>query len=396
MESEFPPNHLIHHARVGLDNLDDLGRDVFVYVGWYRDAVVAGGVHGNGGVHGLEEGLFVDAGEDEAGLVQGFRALGRCADAHGRERVPDAGEEGTFLREGAAVGDHREGVHLQAVVIMEAEGFMLDDPRVKLEARGFQPLAGARVAGVKNRHIIFLRHRIDRIEQAQEVLLRVDVFFPMRAEQNVLAFHEAQSLVHVARLDVGEVLVENLRHRAPGHVRPLLRQPALRQIPPRVLRVREIDIRNDIDNPPIRLLRQALVLAPVSGLHVEDRDMQPLGADHAQAAIRVAQHQHCVGLNRYHQLVAFGNDIAHGFAEVSPHGIHIHLRRGEFQILEKHAIKVVIIVLPRVRQNRIKIRPALVNHRRQPDDFRARPDDNKKLKLAVVGKRNLAIIHIRI
>ena len=55
--------------------------------------MVTGGVHGNGSVHGLKEALLVDAGEDEAGLVQGLRPFGRSPDTHGREGVADAGEE---------------------------------------------------------------------------------------------------------------------------------------------------------------------------------------------------------------------------------------------------------------------------------------------------------------
>ena len=55
--------------------------------------MVAGGVHFNRGVDGLKEALFVDAGEDEAGFVQGFRPFGRCPDADGGEGVADACEE---------------------------------------------------------------------------------------------------------------------------------------------------------------------------------------------------------------------------------------------------------------------------------------------------------------
>ena len=44
-------------------------------------------------VNGLEERLGVDAGDDEVGFVDGFRALGAGADADGRERMADTGEE---------------------------------------------------------------------------------------------------------------------------------------------------------------------------------------------------------------------------------------------------------------------------------------------------------------
>ena len=48
--------------------------------------------------------------------------------------MADAGEEGGFLGKGSAITDDGEGIHLKAVVVVEAEGLMLDDTRVKLEA----------------------------------------------------------------------------------------------------------------------------------------------------------------------------------------------------------------------------------------------------------------------
>lgn len=81
----------------------------------------------------MEETFFVDAGEDEASFVKGFGALGAGADADCRERMTYASEETGLFREGAAVGDYREGVHLEAVVVVEAERFVRDYPAVQLE-----------------------------------------------------------------------------------------------------------------------------------------------------------------------------------------------------------------------------------------------------------------------
>lgn len=67
-------------------------------------------------------------------LVQCLRALGGGADAHCRERVADRGEEAGLLGQGTGVGNHREGVHLQAVVVMEAHGLVHAHARVQLEA----------------------------------------------------------------------------------------------------------------------------------------------------------------------------------------------------------------------------------------------------------------------
>ncbi len=48
--------------------------------------------------------------------------------------MADAGEERGFLGKGAAIADDGESVHLKAVVVVEAEGLMLDDTWVELEA----------------------------------------------------------------------------------------------------------------------------------------------------------------------------------------------------------------------------------------------------------------------
>lgn len=88
----------------------------------------------DGGVNGLEQGLLVDTSNDEVALVDSFGTLGRGTDADSGEGMADAGEERGFLGKGSAIADNGEGVHLKAVVVVEAERFMLDDTRVKLEA----------------------------------------------------------------------------------------------------------------------------------------------------------------------------------------------------------------------------------------------------------------------
>ena len=77
-----------------MDEFDDFGGDVFVGVVGDGESVVVVGVEGDGEVDGLEEGVGVDAGEDEAAFVEGFGAFGGGADAHGWEGVADGCEVG--------------------------------------------------------------------------------------------------------------------------------------------------------------------------------------------------------------------------------------------------------------------------------------------------------------
>ena len=75
--------------------------------------------------------------------------------------MPHRCEERTFLGQGAAIAHHSESIHLQAIVVMEAQWLMLDDTRVKLETAGFETLAAARMAAIEDGHIVLLCHFVD-------------------------------------------------------------------------------------------------------------------------------------------------------------------------------------------------------------------------------------------
>lgn len=115
-------------------DLHDLGADILVHIIGNGDAMLAVTAELDGGVNGLEQGLLVDTGNDEVALVDGFGTLGRGTDADGGEGMADAGEERGFLGKGSAIADDGKGVHLEAVVVVETEGLMLNDARVELEA----------------------------------------------------------------------------------------------------------------------------------------------------------------------------------------------------------------------------------------------------------------------
>ena len=128
--------------------------------------------------------------------------------------MADAGEEAALLGQGAAVAHHGKGVHLQAVVVVEAQGLVLDDARVQLEAACLQALAGTRMAAVEDGHVVLLGHLVDGVEERQEVLLGVDVLLAVGAQKNVLALLQAQALVDVAGLNLCQVVVQHLGHGA--------------------------------------------------------------------------------------------------------------------------------------------------------------------------------------
>ena len=48
--------------------------------------------------------------------------------------MANTGKEGGFLGKSSTVADDGKGIHLEAVVVVEAEWLMLNDARVELEA----------------------------------------------------------------------------------------------------------------------------------------------------------------------------------------------------------------------------------------------------------------------
>lgn len=336
--------------------------------------------------------MRVDACQDETALVQGFGALRGGADTHRRKRVPHAGEKAALLGQSATVADHSEGVHLQAVVVVETQGLVLDHPLVQLEAGLLQTLFAAGMAAVQHGHIVLLRHFIDGSKKAHEILLRVDVLLPVGGKQNVLSLFQSQAGVDAAGFDFGQVLVEHFGHGAAGDVGALLGQAVLRQVTAGVLRVAQVHIGDNVHNAAVGLLRQALVLAAIAGLHVEDGDVQPLGADDAEAGVGVPQHQDGVRLQVNHQVVAFGDDVPHGLAQGVPHRVQVDIRVGQAQVLEEHTVEVIVVVLAGVGQEGIEILPALGDDRGQADDLRTGTDNDEKLQLPVIFKMDLRIV----
>lgn len=78
------------------------------------------------------------------------------------------------------------------------------------------------MATVEDGHVVFLRHLVDSSEEGEEVFLRVDIFLAMGGQENIFAFLQAEALVDIAGLDLGEVVVEDFRHGGPCDIGALL------------------------------------------------------------------------------------------------------------------------------------------------------------------------------
>lgn len=323
--------------------------------------------------------MRINACQDKAAFVQRLGALRGGADTHRRERVPHAGEEAALLGQSAAVADHSEGVHLQAVVVVEAQGLMLDHPLVQLEAGLLQTLFAPGMAAVQHRHIVLLRHPIDGRKEARKILFRVDVLLPVGGKQNVLSLFQSQAGVDITGLDFLQVLVEHFGHGAAGDVGALLGQTVLRQVTAGVLRIAQVHVGNNVHDAAVGLLRKALVLAAVAGFHVEDGDVQPLSSNDTEAGVGVPQHQHGIGFQVNHQVIGLGDDVPHGLAQGVPHRVQVDVRVSQLQVAEEHTVEVVVVVLAGVGQESVEILPALGDDRGQADNLRPGAHDDEKL-----------------
>ena len=386
------PHHFVDDAGVALDDFDDLRGDVFFDVVGHGGSVVAVGVHRDCGIDGLEQRLFVDSRDKEARLVERFRAFRAGADADCRERMAHTREEGAFFGQRTAVTHDGECVHLQAVVVVEAEGFMLNHALVKLEAACSQTVSAARVAAIQNRHVILFGHLVDGGKEAREVLLGVDILFAMSAEQNVLALFEPETFVNVASLDCRQILVQDFSHGAAGYVCAFLGESAVGQVAAGVFGVGHVYVADDVDDAAVGLFGQAFVLAAVAGFHVEDRNVQALRGNGREAAVGIAENEQCIGLAGDHQLVAAVDNVTDGSAEVVAHGIHVDFGILEAQVLEEHSVQIVVVVLAGVRQKAVEVLAALVDDCREADDFRAGAHDDQEFEFAVVGKFHVAVV----
>ena len=231
---------------------------------------------------------------------------------------------------------------------------------------------------VEDGHVVLLRHLVDSSEEGEEVLLRVDVFLAVSGQENVLAFLQTEALVDVAGLDIGKVVVEDFRHGGSCDIGALLGQAAVGEVSSCMLRVGHIHVGNDIDDTAVGLLGQALVLAAVAGLHVENGDMESFGSDNAEAAVGVAKDQYAVRLGLGEELVGAVDDVAAGSAKVITDSIHIDLGLCELQVLEEDTVEVVVVILACVGENHVKVLAALVDDGGETDDLGARADNDNQ------------------
>lgn len=149
MELVFSPHHLIDHVDISLNDANHLHGHGLVHIiraGLSQNALL---LHLDCHISSVEQFPGGNASQDE---VTGFQCLGTLragADTHGSDGMTDGQIEATLLWQSAGVGDNRQSVHLQLVVVVEAQRLIDPDTRVKFEAALFQTVLAARMTGVQ-------------------------------------------------------------------------------------------------------------------------------------------------------------------------------------------------------------------------------------------------------
>ena len=91
-------------------------------------------------------------------------------------------------------------------------------------------------------------------------------------------------------------------------------------------RISEIDVGDMVDNPAIDFLRYAHVETTVACFHVEHGNLAPFRRNSRQAAVGVAEQQHCFGAAALEHAVDLNDDFADRLSRRSAGSIEDHDR----------------------------------------------------------------------
>ena len=149
MELVFSPHHFIDYIHIPLNDANHLhGRSLIhiVGAGLAQNTLL---LHLNRHIGGVEQFPGGNASQNEVAGFQCLGTLGGGADAHSGDGMTNGQIEAALLGQSAGVGDDCQRVHLQLVIVVEAQRLIDPDTRVKFEAALFQTVLAARTTGVQ-------------------------------------------------------------------------------------------------------------------------------------------------------------------------------------------------------------------------------------------------------
>ena len=269
----FSSNQFINYTRITLDDFDELIRHILIHIvrHWNTQVIIL--VHLHSHVNRLQQMFTINTCKDKVALIQCFGSLGRGTDAYRREGMSYSSKKAAFLLQCTEAGHHAKGVHLQTIVVMEAQRLMLNHTLVKNEATLLQTLATTGMARVQDGQIVLFCHLVDSGEQRSEILLCVDVFLPVDRQKDVLSLLQSQTGVNIECFNLTKVLMKYLCHGKISNIGALFGQTGVCQIAASMLGVRHIHIGDDVHETAIGFFRKKLVIAAVARFHMKDRDV---------------------------------------------------------------------------------------------------------------------------
>src|SRR5690554_6628931 len=338
---ELLPNRLHHIIPITVDYPHHLLRHVrhaVVCHQPHRAFVTPALVFQNG--QALQHTFGAQAHHHGGGLFHAFGALVGFADVQGREV-----EDGGFFADGATVRQHCLGAQLQLVVVLEAQRFQQAHALVKLHAHGIYPFLGAGVGGDNHRVAVLFCHRVQGVDQGQEVSVGIHVLFPVGAHHKELVLFQTQTFQYVRRLNAFTEVIQHFKHGAAGFDHTVRRQAFAQQVIPGDGAVGQVDVCRVVHNAAVDLLRHPHIKAAVAGFHVEGGNLAALGGNHRHAAVGIAQYQQGFRLNVGQHFVYRNNHVANGFGTAGTGGTQEVVRLADAQVLEEDFIQLEIIVL---------------------------------------------------
>lgn len=386
----LPPHHFVDDIHIALNDANHLHGNGLVHIVGTGLAQHALSLHLDRHIGGVEKLTGGNAGKNEVAGFQCLGALGAGADAHSGDGVTDGQVEAALLRQRAGVRHDGKGVHLQLVVVVKAKRLIDTDAGIQPKTALLQFLSGAGMAGVEDRHIVFFRQSVDGGEQTFKVFVGVDVFLPVRGKQDVLVLFQPQTFQHIRGMDLIEIATQYLCHGRAGHIGALLGHPHFVQIFPGRLGIGQIYIGDHVYDAAVGLLWQTFVLAAVASLHVKNGDVQPLCGDGRQAGIGIAQNQQRVGRQFIHDFIGLRENVPAGLPQMAAYHMEQNIRAKlpclvfQLKVLPEHGGEILVPVLVGIDDAGVKILPAALHHRSQPNDLRPRAADHHDLQPAVI------------
>ena len=136
-----------------------------------------------------------------------------------------------------------------------------------------------------------------------------------------------------------------------------------------MLGIGQVDVGDVVHDGAVNHFGHVPVPASVAGFHVEDGDLEALGADGGQGGVGITQDQEGIWGFSAQDVVRFGDDVAHGLAQVFAHAVQVVIGDSQAQVFKEDLVEGVVPVLSGVDEDMIKVPVAFFDGGGESDDL---------------------------